>query len=79
MLGLMITTIASVALRSCTLTALSIEISINSTLITAKGPRFFDLEKSVLDTDKDISKDDFSRLQQEELEGLENDLCDKEG
>jgi hypothetical protein len=39
-------------------------------MITEDGPRFFDLEKSVLDTDGEISKDDFSRLQQEELEGL---------
>jgi hypothetical protein len=46
-------------------------------MITADGPRFFDLEKSVLD--EGISKDDFSRLQQEELEGLEKALWDEEG
>ncbi|ELR06577.1 hypothetical protein VC83_06263 [Pseudogymnoascus destructans] len=47
-------------------------------MITAEAPRFFDLEKSVLDTDNDISKDDFSHLQQEELEGLEKALRDEE-
>ena len=38
---------------------------------TTDGPRFFDLEKSVLDTNVKISKDRFSRLQQEEVDGLE--------
>jgi hypothetical protein len=47
-------------------------------IITADGPRFFDLEKSVLDTEE-ISKDEFSRLQQEELDGLEKALHDEEG
>ena len=47
-------------------------------MITDDGPRFFDLEKSVLDTDKEVSKDDFSRLQQEELDGLEKALWDEE-
>ena len=48
-------------------------------MITEDGPRFFDLEKSILDTDGDISEDDFSRRQQEELEGLSKGLCDEEG
>lgn len=48
-------------------------------MITEDGPRFFDLEKSILDTDGDVSKDDFSRRQQEELEGLSKALCDEEG
>jgi len=48
-------------------------------IITASGVRFIDLEKSLLDTDKGISKDEFSRLQQEEVDGLEKALCDEEG
>jgi hypothetical protein len=40
---------------------------------TTDGPRFFDLEKSVLDTNVKISKDGFSRLQQEEVDGLEKE------
>jgi len=48
-------------------------------IITADGPRFFDLEKSVLDTDEEISNDEFSLLQQEELDGLEKALHDEEG
>lgn len=48
-------------------------------MITADGPRFFDLENSVLDTDENISKDKFAQLQQEELEGLEKALGDEEG
>jgi len=48
-------------------------------IITASGARFFDLEKSVLDTDEEISKDEFSRLQQEEVDGLEKALHDEEG
>ncbi|TAQ85620.1 hypothetical protein B7494_g6074 [Chlorociboria aeruginascens] len=48
-------------------------------IITASGARFFDLEKSVLDTDEGISKNEFSRLQQEEVDRLEEALYDKEG
>jgi RIO-like serine/threonine protein kinase len=48
-------------------------------IITADGPRFFDLEKSILDTNEEISKDEFSRLQQEELDGLEKALHDEKG
>ncbi len=48
-------------------------------IITAYGPRFIDLEKSVLDTDERISKDEFSRLQQEEFDKLEKALSDEEG
>lgn len=48
-------------------------------MITKDGARFFDLEKSILDTDGEISQEDFSRLQQEELEGLKKALSDEEG
>lgn len=48
-------------------------------MITADGPRFFDLENAVLYTDEKISRDHFLRLQQEELEGLERALGDEEG
>lgn len=48
-------------------------------MITVDGPRFFDLEKCVLDTDGEISKVDFSRLQEEELAGLGRALWDEEG
>jgi len=48
-------------------------------IITPEGPRFFDLEKSIFDTDEDISKDEFSRLQQEEIDGLEKALYNEEG
>jgi hypothetical protein len=33
----------------------------------------------VLDTDEEISKDEFSRLQQEEVDGLEKALYNEEG
>ncbi len=48
-------------------------------IITADGPRFIDLEKSMLDTDGDICKEEFARLQQEELDGFEKALQDEEG
>jgi RIO-like serine/threonine protein kinase len=46
-------------------------------IIGIDGVRFIDLEKAVVDID--ISRDEFSRLQVEELNGLENTLNDKEG
>jgi hypothetical protein len=46
---------------------------------TANGVRFFDLEKSILDSDVSLSEDEFSRLQEEELVGLEKALHDQEG
>lgn len=48
-------------------------------IITTAGPRFIDLENATLDTDKSLSKQDFLRLQEEELEGLEKALCEPEG
>jgi hypothetical protein len=48
-------------------------------IITADGPRFFDLEKSTLDIDGDISEHEFSCLKEEELEGLNAALCDQDG
>jgi hypothetical protein len=48
-------------------------------IVTVDGPRFFDLEKSVLVTDTQVSKDEFLRLQQEELDGLEKALHNEEG
>jgi RIO1 family len=47
-------------------------------LITVDGPRFFDLEKSVLDTDE-ISLDKFTTLQEEELNKLEKALKADDG
>ncbi|KAF2802116.1 uncharacterized protein BDZ99DRAFT_402048 [Mytilinidion resinicola] len=48
-------------------------------IITANGPRFFDLEKSIFDSDIGLSEHEFSRLQEEELNGLEKALRDEEG
>lgn len=48
-------------------------------IITAGGVRFINLEKSLLDTDKKVSQQTFSRLQQDEVDGLEKALCSDEG
>ena len=48
-------------------------------IITTDGPRFIDLEKSILDTDEKVSKDEFESLLQQELDGLEKALHDEEG
>jgi RIO-like serine/threonine protein kinase len=48
-------------------------------MFTDEGPRFFDLENPVLDTERKTSKEHFSRLQEEELEELEKALRDEEG
>jgi tRNA A-37 threonylcarbamoyl transferase component Bud32 len=47
-------------------------------IITTDGVRFIDLGKSILDTDEGVSKDKFSRLQQE-LYGLEKALNNIDG
>jgi hypothetical protein len=46
-------------------------------IITSDGPRFFDLEESVFDTED--SEDNLSSLQQRELDGLERALSDQDG
>jgi hypothetical protein len=48
-------------------------------IITTDGPRFIDLEKSILDADEKASKDEFARLQQQELDRLEKALHNEEG
>jgi RIO-like serine/threonine protein kinase len=48
-------------------------------IITTDSPRFIDLEKSILYIDEKTSKDEFARLQQQELDGLEKALHNKEG
>jgi tRNA A-37 threonylcarbamoyl transferase component Bud32 len=46
-------------------------------IIIPDDPRFIDLEKSVLDVDENISKEEFAHLQQEELDRLEKSLHDE--
>jgi hypothetical protein len=45
-------------------------------MITSSGPRFVDFEKSILEGS--VSKDDFLRLQREELDSLQGYLNDQE-
>lgn len=48
-------------------------------IITPNGPRFIDLERSVLDTDMEMSRNQFVSLQNQEFEKLEQALHNDEG